>query len=129
MACFAAGHVLLSGQLSAFSRTMTGPRCCCTLQPAVLSSPGLLAQWIASAQVDSADQLTHDMALDAENLKAEANLDVFKPDPDYVTHEKEYEARVSGLFQRSQCHDSTGRGMKSLSGWQSADASSYESSA
>ena len=43
--------------------------------------------------MDSADQLTHDMALDAENLKAEAGLDVFKPDPEYAAHEKEYEAR------------------------------------
>ena len=44
-------------------------------------------------QVDSADQLTHDMALDAENLKAEPGLDVFKADPEYAAHEKEYEAR------------------------------------
>ena len=43
--------------------------------------------------MDSADQLTHDMALDAENLKAEPGLDVFKPDPEYAVHEKEYEAR------------------------------------
>jgi len=49
-------------------------------------------------QVDSADQLTHDMALDAENLKAEPGLDVFKADPEYTAHEKEYEARV-GCFR------------------------------
>ena len=47
---------------------------------------------LPGSQVDSADQLTHDMALDAENLKAEAGLDVFKPDPEYAAHEKEYEA-------------------------------------
>ena len=49
------------------------------------------------SQVDSADQLTHDMALDAENLKAEPGLDVFKADPEYAAHEKEYEvcARVA----------------------------------
>lgn len=44
--------------------------------------------------MDSADQLTHDMALDAENLKAEPGLDVFKVDPEYAVHEKEYEART-----------------------------------
>ena len=48
----------------------------------------------ADSQVDSADQLTHDMALDAENLKAEPGLDVFKADPEYAAHEKEYEVRA-----------------------------------
>ena len=42
-------------------------------------------------QVASEDQLTHEIQLDAADLKAEAALDVFKADPEYSQHEKEYE--------------------------------------
>lgn len=42
--------------------------------------------------IESEDQITHEVMLDAADLNAEMQLDVFKFDKDYEEHEKEYEA-------------------------------------
>lgn len=47
----------------------------------------------SGVQVEPEDQLTHEIQLDAADLKADAALDIFKADTEYAQHEKEYEVR------------------------------------
>ena len=57
--------------------------------------------------IESEDQITHEVMLDAADLNAEMQLDVFKFDTDYEEHVKEYDnmkKEILGMRRKEEGH-------------------------